>query len=229
MIRSRIIALAALAAAAVAGVARADNYSAKDGSTPQNLLTFCAATSIGIQHPCHVMEAMVGGVPMRLMGESDGSLDVTVKNTVLPIGAATHADMQALITALGAPLQAGPVTVNGGPTAAGQTAANGSLATVAANTAPAGLGPMAAVPAGSTAGAALGAMPSGGRGARFYLGAADSVTFTVAGAAPSAAPAATFTISGAAGGTGPNWDESLSGSEMIYVTAVSGSPKFRWY
>lgn len=127
MIRQRLIALAALAAAAVAGVAHADNYSAKDGSTPQNVLTFCSATSIGIQHPCHIMEVMVGGVPMRLMGESDGSLDVTVKTSVLPAGAATHADMVALIAAATAPAVQ-PVSLTAVPLAPGAAASSDIVA-----------------------------------------------------------------------------------------------------
>ena len=90
----------------------------------------------------------------------------------------------------------------------------------------AGLGALTAVPAGSTNGTALGTMPAGAQGARLYLPTGASITFAVASAAPSSAPT-TFTIS--ASTTGPNWDENLSGGQMIYVTAVSGSPLFRWY
>ncbi len=92
-----------------------------------------------------------------------------------------------------------------------------------------GVGALQAVPAGSTNGSVLGAPPSGAIGVRFYLAASDSVTFTVAGTAPTSAPAVTFLISGASGGTGPNWDENLSAGQMIYVTATSGAPKFRWF
>jgi len=92
----------------------------------------------------------------------------------------------------------------------------------------AGLGPMAAVPAATPNGAALGVLPAGATGARFYLGAGDSISFTVASAAPGSAPSATFTISGAAGGTGPNWDENLAAGQMIYITAKTGNPVFRW-
>ena len=99
--------------------------------------------------------------------------------------------------------------------------------TMLANNPSTGLGALTAVPAGSTNGTALGAPPAGMVGARFYLPAGASVTFTIASAQPSGAPAASFTASQA--GTGPNWDEALSGGQMIYVTATSGSPLFRWY
>jgi hypothetical protein len=89
-----------------------------------------------------------------------------------------------------------------------------------------GLGALTAVPGGSTNGVALGAMPADAVGVRFYLGASDSITFTVASAAPTGAPAVTATISGA---NGPSWDENLSGGQMIYVTAKTGTPAFRWY
>ena len=92
-----------------------------------------------------------------------------------------------------------------------------------------GLGAMTAVPAPSTNGTAISAVPPGGVGVRIYLGVADSVTFTIASTAPSSAPTITFTISGASSGTGPNWDENLAAGEMIYVTATTGSPKFRWF
>ena len=99
--------------------------------------------------------------------------------------------------------------------------------TLLANNPSTGIGALTAVPVGSTNGTALGAQPAGAVGARFYLGSADSVTFTIATSAPSAAPANTFTISGTA--TGPNWDEALAGGAMIYVTAKSGGPQFRWF
>ena len=114
-------------------------------------------------------------------------------------------------------------------TATNQATANASLATIATNTGPKGLGAMALVPTATTNGTALGSLPSGAIGARFYLGSTDTVTFTVAATAPSSAPARTFTISGASSGTGPNWDENLSGGEMIYITAQTGAPQFRWF
>jgi hypothetical protein len=90
-----------------------------------------------------------------------------------------------------------------------------------------GVGSMQSVPAGSTNGTALGARPANAAGARIYLGSTDSITFTIASLQPTIAPSNTFTISGST--TGPSWDEALFGSEMIYVTAVSGAPQFRWY
>jgi hypothetical protein len=99
--------------------------------------------------------------------------------------------------------------------------------TVLANNPSTGLGALSAVPAASTNGTALGVMPAGAVGARLYLPAGASVSFTVAAAQPAAAPAVVFTVSQS--GTGPNWDEALAGGQMIYVVAVSGSPMFRWY
>jgi|GEM_PF-4339521 len=90
-----------------------------------------------------------------------------------------------------------------------------------------GLGALAAVPAGSTNGTALGTPPDGAVGARLYLPSGASVSFTVAATAPTAAPSPVFTISQA--GTGPNWDEALAGGQMIYVTATTGAPLFRWF
>ena len=105
----------------------------------------------------------------------------------------------------------------------------GLLSAIKARLLGGGVGAMAAVPAASTNGTALGVFPAAGKGARLYLAATDSVTFTIASSAPGSAPAATFTVSGASGGTGPNWDEDLAAGQMIYVTAVTGAPKFRWY
>jgi hypothetical protein len=99
--------------------------------------------------------------------------------------------------------------------------------TILANNPSTGLGPLTAVPAGSTNGTALGTPPAGTVGVRLYLPAGASVTFTIAASQPASAPAVTFTVSQS--GTGPNWDEALSAGEMIYVTATSGSPLFRWY
>jgi hypothetical protein len=99
--------------------------------------------------------------------------------------------------------------------------------TILANNPSTGLGALGAVPAGSANGSALGTPPAGAVGARFYLPSGTSVTFTIAATAPGSPPANTFTISQS--GTGPNWDEALVGGQMIYVTATTGSPLFRWY
>ena len=90
-----------------------------------------------------------------------------------------------------------------------------------------GMGALQYVPAGTANGTALGTLPSGAVGARFYLPTGCSVTFTVINTQPTSPPAALFTISQA--GSGPNWDEALSGGQMIYVTAISGTPLFRWF
>ena len=90
---------------------------------------------------------------------------------------------------------------------------------------PSGQGVITAVPGGSPNGTPLGTMPGGAIGARFYLGSSDSVTFAVAAAQPGSAPSPTVTISGA---NGQGWDEPLGLGAMIYVTAVTGSPVFRW-
>ena len=90
-----------------------------------------------------------------------------------------------------------------------------------------GIGALAPVPAGSTNGTVLGTMPDGAVGARLYLPSGASVTFTITDTAPSTPPSPVFTISQV--GTGPNWDEALAGGQMIYVTAVTGAPLFRWF
>ncbi|MCX7382487.1 MAG: hypothetical protein NT133_13960 [Alphaproteobacteria bacterium] len=89
-----------------------------------------------------------------------------------------------------------------------------------------GVGALAAVPAGSTNGTALGTMPDGAVGARLYLPAGGAVSFTIAGTPPASAPAAIFTASQAL--TGANWDEPLADGQMLYVTATAGAPLFRW-
>ena len=88
-----------------------------------------------------------------------------------------------------------------------------------------GIGALAPVPAGTTAGTALGAMPDGAVGARLYLPAGSAVSFTVTDTAPVSAPVSVFTASQAL--TGANWDEPLADGQMIYVTAVVGVPLFR--
>ncbi len=98
--------------------------------------------------------------------------------------------------------------------------------TILVNNPSTGLGALAAVPAGSANGTALGTPPAGAVGARFYLPTGAAVTFTIAAAAPGAPPVSSFTASQSA--TGPNWDETLSGGQMIYVTATSGGALFRW-
>lgn len=125
------------------------------------------------------------------------------------------------ISASALPLPAGAAT------STAQTAAQTSLTSIAANTAAVpGLGAIALVPAGTTNGTPLGSLPTGARGARLYLPTGTAITFTIASAQPGSAPSAVFTITAAT--TGPNWDEALAGGQMIYVTATTGAPLFRW-
>ena len=90
-----------------------------------------------------------------------------------------------------------------------------------------GLGALTAVPAPSANGTALGTPPAGTVGVRLYLPTGASVTFTIAATQPASPPGTVFTVTQAS--TGPNWDEALSAGEMIYVTASSGAPLFRWF
>ena len=90
-----------------------------------------------------------------------------------------------------------------------------------------GIGTLQSVPGASANGTALGTMPDGAVGARFYLPTGASVTFTITDTAPASPPTALFTVSQAS--SGPNWDETLSAGQMIYLTALSGAPLFRWF
>lgn len=120
----------------------------------------------------------------------------------------------------------GTVALSGGTV--GVTLANtASVAgTVSVSSVPnAGIGAMQAVSASSTNGTPIGTLPAGGSGVRIYLPVGASMTYTVATSAPTTAPT-TFIISNSANGY--NWDEPLSGGAMIYVTAYSGAPLFRW-
>lgn len=87
-----------------------------------------------------------------------------------------------------------------------------------------GAGSMMAVPAASTNGTAIGTKPTGCTGVRLYCDSGDAITFTIQTAAPTTAPSETFTFSGPGG-----WDEGLLGDANVYVTAITGSPSFRWY
>ena len=98
--------------------------------------------------------------------------------------------------------------------------------TFLANNPSTGLGPLVPLPAGSANGTAIGTAPPGAVGVRLYLPAGASVSFTVAASAPAAPPSAVFTISQSV--TGPNWDEALCAGQMLYVTASTGAPLFRW-
>ena len=90
-----------------------------------------------------------------------------------------------------------------------------------------GLGALAPVPAPSANGTPLGMPPDGYIGTRLYLPAGSSVTFTIAATQPTSPPSPVFTVTPAT--CGPNWDEALAGGQMVYVTATTGSPLFRWF
>ena len=90
----------------------------------------------------------------------------------------------------------------------------------------AGAGALSLIPAGSTNGTSLGTLPAYAVGVRMYLATGDAVTFTIASSQPGSAPSVTFTLGPTT--TGPNWDENLTAGQMVYVTSVTGTPKFRW-
>ncbi|MCJ2085497.1 hypothetical protein MKK88_05745 [Methylobacterium sp. E-005] len=127
-------------------------------------------------------------------------------------------------------------TINTLP-APGQDTMAGSLpvaiasnqSTIPVRTTGSGVGALAATPTASTNGTALGTMPAAAKGARLYVQPGGSITFTIAATAPSAAPTGlTITVANPSANTVPtNWDEDLTGGQMIYVTAGSGL--FRWY
>lgn len=163
---------------------------------------------------------------------------VTVGNTVAIAGAVSVSNFPsnfAINNFPGTQVVSGAVTIGAGSAVIGKVAidhttpgttdavvvSSGTVTLTAV-----GQGALTAVPGSSTNGTALGTMPAGGKGARIYLPSGASMTFTVAGSAPGSPPSATFTISQAT--TGYAWDEPLAGTQMIYVTAMSGSPLFRW-
>jgi hypothetical protein len=89
-----------------------------------------------------------------------------------------------------------------------------------------GIGDLLDVPTSTPNGALLGIPPDNATGVRLYLSENDSLTFTISSSQPQSPPPSTFTISGIT--TGPNWDENLAGGQRLYVTAMTGNPKFRW-
>lgn len=81
------------------------------------------------------------------------------------------------------------------------------------------------IPTASANGTPLPARPAGARQVAIYLATGDAVTFTIATAQPNAAPTATITVVGSAYSL---WLETLGPGTNLYVTAVTGSPRFRW-
>lgn len=86
-------------------------------------------------------------------------------------------------------------------------------------------GALTAVPAGSTNGTLLSGRPTGAQGVFFYTASGDAVTYAVATTAPVSAPAVTLTITGP---IEPPRGEMLGKNTNIYVTATTGTPKYRW-
>lgn len=160
------------------------------------------------------LPALASGATGYLAIDSGGRLILS------PVGVAQDATLTARLGTLGQKTMAGstPVTIASDQGPLGVTVG------------PYGLGAMAAVPGASSTGTPLSASPPAGkRGARLYVPPGASITFTVASAQPSSAPSATITVANPSSNTIPtNWDEDLNG-QMIYVTAVTGSPLFRWY
>ena len=148
------------------------------------------------------------------------SVDSNGRLILAPVGVAQDATLTARLGTLGQKTMAAstPVVIASDQGPLGVTVG------------PYGLGAMSAVPGASSTGTPLSASPPAGkRGARLYVPPGASITFTVASAQPSSAPSATITVSNPSANTIPtNWDEDLNG-QMIYVTAVTGSPLFRWY
>jgi len=89
-----------------------------------------------------------------------------------------------------------------------------------------GVGSMLPVPSGSTNGTVIGTKPAAAIGVQIYLNTGDALTFACESSAPGSAPANTFPLSAAV--TGPNWFEYLTGTQNLYITSKTGSPKFRW-
>lgn len=87
---------------------------------------------------------------------------------------------------------------------------------------------LAAVPAGTTNGAAIGTPPSGCVGVEIYLNNGDSITYTIATSAPGSAPTMTVTVTGADAANTKREPIAFSGSANIYITAKTGSPFFRF-
>lgn len=92
-------ALTAVILAFAASPALADGWTVRDASgVPQN---FCTKLVGVMQHPCHVLEVMVGGNPAQVTGDGTGAgVDVNVRSSTLPSGAATATNQATEITNL---------------------------------------------------------------------------------------------------------------------------------
>jgi hypothetical protein len=74
----------------------------------------------------------------------------------------------------------------------------------------------------------IGTRPSPASGIRLLMKAGDSVTYTILPATSSATQGADVQFTASGSGTGPNWDEPFVSTLMMFVTAASGTPLFRW-
>lgn len=81
------------------------------------------------------------------------------------------------------------------------------------------------IPAASANGTPLTDRPITATGVVMYLAAEDSVTFGIAVTQPTEPPASTITVSGA---DFAQWVEQLGPNTELYITAVTGTPSFRW-
>jgi hypothetical protein len=87
-------------------------------------------------------------------------------------------------------------------------------------------GKLIAVPAATTNGTPLITGKHEYSGVLIELASGDSITYAVTNDAPSSAPSPTVTRSGA---EVRRVDEPLGPDMMVYVTAKTGSPSFRFY
>ncbi|GGC22978.1 hypothetical protein GCM10011371_08330 [Novosphingobium marinum] len=83
---------------------------------------------------------------------------------------------------------------------------------------------LTAVPDGTTNGAILPDRPIGASGVVFYVGSGEEVTFAIAQNQPSSAPSLTLTLDST---TSPAFEPLGPGTD-IFITAMTGAPKFRW-
>lgn len=92
-----------------------------------------------------------------------------------------------------------------------------------------GGGALTAIPAGSTNGTPLGVIPQNANGVKIYCKPSDSVSYTIAQSQPASAPGVVVTFATASGGQLSTLEERLANGENLYITAIVGTPAFRWY
>ena len=161
-------------------------------------------------------------------------------------GTTLHADLGALLTKLGTTLAVSAAALplpTGAATAAKQPALGtaGSPSTdvltvqgpagqaLSVTTTPSGIGGFLPIPAGTTNGTPIGTRPAGvNKGVIMSLMAGEAVTFTIQTTQPGSPPL-TRTLSLPSGSILSEYSTDLAGAAMIYVTAITGSPLFRWY